>query len=93
MFVYLLINDTILFDFSLYFKKVQFTKSNFLIWDYGSDCVFHAQKDKTGDIETLKKGPGENRTRIARFRVLSDNHYTTGPPCGYVQTYCLKASG
>ena len=63
-----------------WFLKVQFTKSNFLIWDYGPGSLFWAQKDISGDIETLKKGPGENRTRIARFRVLSDNHYTTGPP-------------
>ena len=78
----------------LYFlKKFNLQNLTFSFGIMASGCLFHAQKAKTGDIETLKKGPGENRTRIARFRVLSDNHYTTGPPCGYVQTYCLKASG
>ena len=39
-----------------------------------------------------KEGPGENRTRIARFRVLSDNHYTTGPSSTLVWKYSLRAS-
>ncbi len=35
-----------------------------------------------------KLGPGENWTRIARFRVLSDNRYTTGPACFERQCLC-----
>ena len=60
-----------------------------------SEDTVETKKDGT-EVTTSKKvkkeGPGENRTRIARFRVLSDNHYTTGPSSTLVWNYSLRAS-